>query len=39
VPRIGNHNTITEVKSNSTNNGTPLSIIGITERGGKAATG
>jgi hypothetical protein len=35
----GNHNTITEVKSNSTNNGTPLSIIGITERGGKAATG
>jgi hypothetical protein len=34
-----NHNTITEVKSKSTNNGTTLRIIGITQRGGKATAG
>jgi hypothetical protein len=33
-----NHNTTTEVKPKSTNNGMTL-IIGITDRGGKAATG
>jgi hypothetical protein len=32
-----NHNTIIEVKSKSTNNGTTLSIIGITGRGKVAA--
>jgi hypothetical protein len=35
----GNHNTITEVKFKSTNSGTTLTIIRITERGGKAAVG
>jgi hypothetical protein len=35
----GNHYTITEVKSKSANSDTTLSIIGITERGGKAVAG
>jgi hypothetical protein len=36
---LRSHNTITELKFKSTNSATTLSIIGITERGGKATAG